>query len=786
MLLIKKGQTNDISVSVSLNATFSNPSYLFKFVNILSKDTYIFYPKVILLNERYDEFQFVEGSPTDLSQDPPVVSFTYEGQYWVYIYQMPCGSTSLDPDNGGALLWDGRAQVIDDCPDPQYWQFVSDNENNANFIFLQEDEFCPITPTITSTATPTPTGTPQPTPTNTGTPTSTPTQTGTPTNTPTQTGTPTQTPTPTFTTYSFNAYADGSLSDLCSDPLEGLNITLWGLNPVFEDNTTLFVNSTLQTFAPAGFYYVGGVFLQVGSNGSVIGQVLCPTNTPTGTPTATPTPTLTLTATPTQTGTPTSTPTTTPTLTATPTQTETPTNTPTGTPTETPTNTPTPSATPGNVFCLDAGFDFRTQGSLLSSANSIYIYGGLEFYQTNSINKIVKVNRTTGVMDGSFVPSFATDTTQVNAVVEASNGDLFVAGTFTLYDGQTANRIVKIDSTGNYISTFTGNSAGTIYSLELDEANNALYVGGAFTTFNGVAINRLVKIDATTGQLDSVFNIGTGFGGAVYETILDGLGGLYVIGAFTTFNGASNARIIKLDAALGSKDTSFVNGTGFNSIPQDMVFDGTYLYVVGFFNTYKGTSSPRIVKIDTSGNIDATFNVGTGFVGSPYGVDLDSTGRVIVVGNMTDYNGTPVNGLVAIDSVGSLDATFMSNIGTSFALGYTNSIPFAAVVIDANDSIYISGGFTSFNGQNFNNFLKLSSTGNNFTSNNCGLPLVTPTNTRTPSPTPTNTPTNTATPTNTPTNTITPTPSPTLPLGIQAEDGDVILTENSQPLQTEQ
>jgi hypothetical protein len=198
MLLIKKGQTNDISVSVSLNATLSSPTYLFRFVNILSKDTYIFYPKVLLLNERYDEFQFIEGNPTNLFADPPVVSFTYEGQYWVYIYQMPCGSTSLDPADG-ELLFDGRAQVIDDCPDPQYWQFISSNEDNANFIFIQEDEQCPPTPSPTATQTSTPTPTPSFTPTQTGTPTQTPTPTTTLTATPTNTPTQTQTITPTQT-----------------------------------------------------------------------------------------------------------------------------------------------------------------------------------------------------------------------------------------------------------------------------------------------------------------------------------------------------------------------------------------------------------------------------------------------------------------------------------------------------------------------------------------------------------------------------------------------------------
>ena len=262
MLLIKKGQTNDISVSVSLNATLSNPTYLFKFVNILSKDTYIFYPKVLLLNERYDEFQFIEGSPTNLFADPPVVSFTYEGQYWVYIYQMPCGSTSLDPADG-ELLFDGRAQVIDDCPDPQYWQFISSNEDNANFIFIQEDEQCPPSPSPTTTSTSTPTPTPSFTPTQTGTATQTPTPTTTLTATPTNTTTQTQTPTPTTT--------------LTATPTNTPTQTQTGTPTQTQTGTPTNTPTQTQTGTP--------------TNTPTNTQTPTNTNTPTTTTTPTPTPT---------------------------------------------------------------------------------------------------------------------------------------------------------------------------------------------------------------------------------------------------------------------------------------------------------------------------------------------------------------------------------------------------------------------------------------------------------------------------------------------------------------
>ena len=179
MILIKKGQTNKMSVSVSLNKTLSNPYYLFSFTHIQSKNKINFIPKVLLINDRYDEFEFIESNTQDLTLDPPQVYFRYEGQYWVEIYEQT-SSGNTNPSLATKMLWDGRGVVEDTAvPDP-YYQWESNNEDNANFIFISEDEL-PATPTPSVTTTPTTT------PTITPTPTLTPTETSTPTPTPTLT-----------------------------------------------------------------------------------------------------------------------------------------------------------------------------------------------------------------------------------------------------------------------------------------------------------------------------------------------------------------------------------------------------------------------------------------------------------------------------------------------------------------------------------------------------------------------------------------------------------------------
>lgn len=160
MLYIKRGQTNNMVVTASQSTTISPAYYLFSFVHILSKETYNFFPQLISTNARYDEFRFVEAQAPLPNQTPPQVNFLYEGDYYYYVYEMST-TGSTNPNNAVGLLENGRALVSGNTQDDCFYQFVSDNENNSNYIFLSDCERPEtLTPTPTSTHTPTPTPTP--------------------------------------------------------------------------------------------------------------------------------------------------------------------------------------------------------------------------------------------------------------------------------------------------------------------------------------------------------------------------------------------------------------------------------------------------------------------------------------------------------------------------------------------------------------------------------------------------------------------------------------------------
>ena len=347
MILLKTNQVNTMVVTVSQNATISNPEWLFSFTHIFSKQQVRFIPTDISSHKvRYDEFIFTEG------QGVGQIPFPYEGQYTYGIYQQPQGSGNLNPLLSNGLIETGVATVYAQTgmtTNDFYVEYVSNDEFNSNYIFAPNElNPPPPSPSPTKTQTPTPTQTP----TNTATPTNTPTNTASNTNTPTPTKTPTQTPTntqtqtPTNTTTKTQTPTPTTTTTLTATPTQTPTNTKTPTQTPTQTKTPTPTPTTTTTLTATP--------TQTSSNTPTPTNTKTPTQTPTPSITAsqtnTPTPSITAsqTMTPTQTQTPTNT--NTPSITAsqtmTPTNTSTPTQTPTNTITQTQTQTSSPTPTP--------------------------------------------------------------------------------------------------------------------------------------------------------------------------------------------------------------------------------------------------------------------------------------------------------------------------------------------------------------------------------------------------------------------------------------------------------
>lgn len=330
----------------------------------------------------------------------------------------------------------------------------------------------------------------------------------------------------------------------------------------------------------------------------------------------------------------------------------------------------------------------------IQADQKILIGGRFQRFNGSDRIRIARLN-TDGTLDFSFNPGlgFSSD---VLAITVQPDGKILVGGDFTTYNGTARNRIIRLNPDGTIDLTFnpgTGcNSPVNSISIQSD---GKIILAGEFTNFNGTSRNRIARLN-TNGSLDLTFTSGVGFNGSseyVTSTVVQTDGKIVVGGDFTTFNGTAVKRITRLNTN-GTLDATFnPGGDGFNDEVKSLAIqtDGKII-VGGYFTSFNGTTNSRLVRLNANGGLDATFNPGTGFSvnASVWSILLQSDGKIIVGGGFTTFDGVARNCILRLNSNGSLDQDFDPGTGYS---GFVTSN-----VIQADGKIVSGGNFTSFNG----------------------------------------------------------------------------------------
>ena len=157
-------------------------------------------------------------------------------------------------------------------------------------------------------------------------------------------------------------------------------------------------------------------------------------------------------------------------------------------------------------------------------------------------------------------------------------------------------------------------------------------------------------------------------------------------------------------------DTTFDPGTGLNSDSfNGEVQPDQKLVLPGAFTQYNGATANRIVRINTDGTIDSTFatNVGTGFNSTTYGVTVQPDGKLIVVGVFSQFNGVSRNSIVRLNADGTLDTSFNATAA------FPGVLTFYHTSVQADGKIIIVGNYaaTVIGGITYRNIIRLNSDG---------------------------------------------------------------------------
>ncbi|MDB6057841.1 MAG: hypothetical protein JWO95_1685, partial [Verrucomicrobiales bacterium] len=169
-----------------------------------------------------------------------------------------------------------------------------------------------------------------------------------------------------------------------------------------------------------------------------------------------------------------------------------------------------------------------------------------------------------------------------------------------------------------------------------------------------------------------------------------------------------NTFVIGSGAGFPSDGSSWPQVTALAVQSDGKVIAGGQAY----FTNFNGTPIHFVCRINVDGSLDSTFltNVGTGPAGQGFTISkvvVQPDGHILVGGTFTTWNGTSRTALVRLNSDGTLDTSFMSGGGPSGVFAPN----VAAIALQPDGKILIGGFFYSFAGHAVPSLVRMNADG---------------------------------------------------------------------------
>ena len=388
-------------------------------------------------------------------------------------------------------------------------------------------------------------------------------------------------------------------------------------------------------------------------------------------------------------------------------------------------------------------FDIQSDGKILVAGNFSQCNGETEGY-------LVRLNAD-GSRDLTFAGSgFSAAPDQVQV---CTDGKILVSGIFNSYNSSSANGFVRLNPDGSQDTGFfngeifllsvmhniylqpngkillaSRNQSNYLWEIRLLNSNGLvdsgfatgilnngniyasttqtdgkIIIGGDFSTYNSVSYSGILRLN-TDGTVDNTFVVPVGFAATVKCITLQPDGKIFLGCYFVNFDNTSCRGILRLNTD-GSKDSSFNTTVGFDVLTDSEAMvrsiavqpDGMII-VAGHLHYFDNFPINHITRLDSNGNRDTTYtNITKGFDNQVESSEQQSDGKTLVSGKFGSYNGMPTKYLSRLNSDGSLDNSFnFADQGFTFNLPYNtqNSANIKTIVAQADGKIIIGGDFT--------------------------------------------------------------------------------------------
>lgn len=307
-------------------------------------------------------------------------------------------------------------------------------------------------------------------------------------------------------------------------------------------------------------------------------------------------------------------------------------------------------------FRARPGADYWVKALAAVGEDELFVGGGFMTYGGADRQRVARVRR-----DGTLAEGFSAKVKyEVNAILPLEDGRVVVAGEFNTVNDVRLNHVALLRPEGGVDEEF-GFEIGTDLAVHALVAGpgKTLVMGGAFTSVQGEGALRVSRV-LMTGAKDPAFDTRSGPDAEVDAVVVDGMGRTVIGGRFGRVEGRARGGVARL-SETGRLDLGFAAGAGANGAVRALALDGRgRVLVAGEFSQFDGRPAGRIVRLTETGTRDETFRVGMG-PGADDAIQAvlpRTDGTIWVAGRFVTVDGWSRNRVARLREDGEVDPTF--------------------------------------------------------------------------------------------------------------------------------
>ncbi|RED26422.1 putative delta-60 repeat protein/predicted secreted protein (Por secretion system target) [Flavobacterium cutihirudinis] len=265
-------------------------------------------------------------------------------------------------------------------------------------------------------------------------------------------------------------------------------------------------------------------------------------------------------------------------------------------------------------------------------------------------------------IDETFVKPVPYKAAKIAVIKEFPDGKILLGGKIEFYKGKKVNNLIRLNADYSLDETFVFNGDP---KLEIRDAK--------FQS-NG---NIIVLMDNPTALAPDHYALHQlNSSGEILSSITDLIMAksiaiqaddkILVTGGEIDAYGSKSCYLHRYNSDF-SLDETFNNDLAFNASTNTVVVSTEGIYVGGMFTAVNGISKNGLVKLNSDGILDSTFDIGEGGKGYAFSLALQDDGKLLIGGNFfsTEENSV-VPFMIRLNPDGTLDSSFKCQYGTPF------------------------------------------------------------------------------------------------------------------------